>query len=196
MEFAITNKSRIKAGLTAATASAAALAIASAFTVPAYAINAPEVDDTFDAGSGTAAAEYTVDTVNTGSTTGEVTYTDSTATNATTITIPATIKLGGKTYKVVAIAAKAFTGTKATKVTAGKNIQSMAKKAFTGSKVKTVTLKTKKLTKKSARGAFAGSKVTKIIVNVGTKAQNKKYVKKYSKIFKRVQSGKTKIVAK
>ena len=62
-------------------------------------------------------------------------------------------------------------------------------KAFAGSKAKTVILKTKRLKKASVKGALKGSKVKTIRVKVGTKAQNKKYVKKYKKIFTKKNTG-------
>ena len=59
-----------------------------------------------------------------------------------TVTIPATIKANGVTYKVTAIAANAFKGNKTvTKVTMGGNIKTIGKNAFYGcTKLKTVTI--------------------------------------------------------
>jgi len=90
------------------------------------------------------------------------------AKKAKKVTVPATVKIKGKTYKVTGISVKAFKGTK----------------------TKTVTIKTKKLTKKSVKGSLKGSKVKTIKVKVGKKSVNKKYVKKYKKFFTKKNAGK------
>ena len=58
------------------------------------------------------------------------------------ITVPATVKVSGKTYKVTAVSANAFKGCKKlTSVTIGKNVTSIGKKAFYKcSKLKTVII--------------------------------------------------------
>ena len=67
--------------------------------------------------------------------------------NMTEITIPASIKVNGKTYKVTAIGAGAFKGFKITSLTIGKNISKIGKDAFRKcSKLKTIKINTKKLT--------------------------------------------------
>ena len=79
--------------------------------------------------------------------------------SATTLTIPATIRVKGKTYKVTGIGASAFKGmTKLTRVVIGKNIGTIGKSAFQGcSKLKSVTIKTTKLTSSSVKSnAFRG----------------------------------------
>ena len=91
------------------------------------------------------------------------------AKNAKKVTIPASIKYHGKTFKVNKINAKAFAKSK---------------------KVRTVTVKTKLLTKASVKNSLKGSKVKTIKVKVGKKKVNKKYVKKYRKYFKKKNSGK------
>ncbi len=113
------------------------------------------------------------------------------AKNLKKITVPSSITLAdGKAYKVVQIDAKAFTGKKIKTVTIGKNVKKIAKNAFKGSKAKTVVLKTKKLKKSGVKGAFKGSKVKTVQVKVGKKKVNKKYVKKYKKIFTKKNVGK------
>ena len=111
------------------------------------------------------------------------------APNKASVIIPNTYKIGGKTFKVTTIKANAFKGKKAKAVTAGKFISKMEPKAFNGSKVKTLTVKTKLLTKKSVKGAFKGSKVKTVKVQVGKKSMNKKFVKKYKKIFTKKNAG-------
>ena len=75
------------------------------------------------------------------------------------ITIPATIKVNGKTYKVTIIGANACKNlTKLTKVTIGKNIQEICKNAFSGcKKLKTIDIKSTKLIKACiGTGCFKG----------------------------------------
>ncbi|MBQ9060128.1 MAG: hypothetical protein IJ128_03195 [Firmicutes bacterium] len=66
-------------------------------------------------------------------------------------TLPATVKIDGKSFAVTQIGAKAFKGTKTTKL----------------------TVKTKKLTKKSVKGSLKGSKVKTVKVKVGKKVKVK-----------------------
>ena len=90
------------------------------------------------------------------------------AKNAKSVTVPAKVKIAGKTYKVAGIAPKAFKGKK---------------------KVKKLVVKTKLLTKKSVKGSLKGSKVKTVKVKVGAKKANKKFVKKYKKIFTKKNAG-------
>lgn len=109
---------------------------------------------------------------------GEVTM--SKAKNAKTITVPDTVTVSGKKYKVTSIKANAFKGNKKlTSVTIGKNVKSIGKNAFNGCKKLTkVTVKSKVL-KSIGKKAFAkGSK--KITVTVP-----KKKAKAYKKLFKK-----------
>ncbi len=114
-----------------------------------------------------------------------------------------TATVGGNTYKVTSASAKtaAFTKAKKSKKSATVpatvtvngvklNVTSIAPKAFKGTKVKTLTVKSKKLTKKSVKGSLKGSKVKTVKVKVGKKKENKKYVKKYKKIFTKKNCGK------
>lgn len=77
---------------------------------------------------------------------------------ATSVTIPDTIKTGGKTYKVVSIGQGAFASSCNTlkKVSIGKNVVGIADYAFRYcSKLKTITIKTTHLTKENVKaGAF------------------------------------------
>ncbi|MGI6031928.1 MAG: hypothetical protein ACOX69_00705 [Coriobacteriales bacterium] len=113
------------------------------------------------------------------------------AKNKKSITVPATVKINGKTYQVTSISKNAFKSAKKVRtVTVGKNVKKIAAKAFNGSKVNKVILKTKKLTKKSVKGSLKGSKVKTVKVNVGKTKADKKYKKKYTKCFKKANSGK------
>ena len=90
------------------------------------------------------------------------------AKNAKSVTIPASVKLNDQTYEVNSIKAK----------------------AFSKSKAKKLTVKTKKLSKARVKGSLKGSKIKKVKVKVGKKKTNKKYVKKYKKYFKKKNCGK------
>jgi hypothetical protein len=112
------------------------------------------------------------------------------AKNVKNVSVPKTIKLADKkTYKVTAVGAKSFTGKKIRTITIGANVSKLYAKAFAGSKARTIILKTKRLKKSSVKGSLKGSKIKTIRVKVGTKAQNKKYVKKYKKIFTKKNVG-------
>jgi hypothetical protein len=101
---------------------------------------------------------------------------------ASSITIPATVKIEGKSYQVTAIAANAFKGnTKATKITIGTNVSVIGKNAFYNCKnVKTVTIKSKTLTSDNVKaGAFqklGASNYKKVTVKVPS-AKLKSYKK-------------------
>lgn len=113
------------------------------------------------------------------------------AKNVKRVTVPATVRLNGKAYRVTAISAKAFAkASKARAVTVGKYVKKIAKNAFKGSKVTKLTVKTKQLTKRSVKGSLKASKVKTVTVNVGKAAADKKYVKKYKKIFTKANCGK------
>ena len=112
------------------------------------------------------------------------------AKNKKSVTVPATVKIDGKTYKVTTVDAAAFKGSKIRSVTIGKNVDKIEKNAFKGSKVTTLTIKSKSLDKGSVKGSLKGSKVKTVKVKVGNKKENKTYVKKYKKIFTKVNAGK------
>ena len=111
------------------------------------------------------------------------------APNKKNVTVPKTIKIGDKTYKVTAIGAKAFTEKKIRKVTIGANVKKIAKNAFAKSKATKIVLKTRLLTKKSVKGSLKSSKVKTIQVRVGAKKTNKKFVKTYKKFFTKKNAG-------
>ena len=138
-------------------------------------------------------AEYTV-TKSTG--TPAVSYEGTTNKKAKTVTVPATVKVNGVTYKVTTIANNAFkSNKKITKVKIGKNITKIGKNAFSGCKnlktvsvgsnvktieasafkgctsLKTITLPANTTTIKA--GAFAGCKNLKTIVIKSTKLTSK-----------------------
>lgn len=84
-----------------------------------------------------------------------------------------------------------------TSIVLGAKVKGISKKAFAKyTKAKTLTVKTKKLTKESVKNSLKGSKVTTVKVKVSSKAKtNKKYVKTYKKYFAKANSGK-KVTAK
>lgn len=103
---------------------------------------------------------------------------------ARSVTIPATIKAKGITYKVTSIGTKAFNGNKKLKkVTIGANIAKISNNAFFKCKsLKMVTIKSVLLTKKTAnKKAFKGVN-KKMVIKVP-----KKMKKAYVKIFKRLK---------
>jgi hypothetical protein len=87
---------------------------------------------------------YTISTVADSSAgkTGTVEYNKPANSAGTSVNIPATIQIGGKTYKVTAIGEGAFENDKTiTRVTIGSNVTTIGKKAFSGCiKLKTVTI--------------------------------------------------------
>ena len=133
--------------------------------------DAPKVGTTVKVGK----AEYVIGKDDT------VTYKCSTNKKATSITVPVTVKLNGKTYKVTAIAANAFKNNKKLKkVTIGENVKTIGKNAFYGcKKLKKVTIKTSQLTKKTVgKNAFA-----KINAKAKVKVPKSK-LKAYKKLLK------------
>lgn len=98
--------------------------------------------------------------------------------NLVKMTVPATVKLKKKTYKVTSIGSQAFNGcTNMKTLTIGKNVKSIGSSAVTGcKKLGTITVNTSKLTKKSVAGSLKGSYVKTVKVN-------KSDVSKYKKVF-------------
>lgn len=114
-------------------------------------------------GTGTVAKGTTakVGTANykvTGATTAE--YSGSTQKNPTSITVPATVKIKGKSFKVTSIKAKAFANKKKLKsVTVGKNIKTIGKQAFFKCpKLNKITFKGTAVTKIGAKAFAKGAK--------------------------------------
>ena len=92
------------------------------------------------------------------------------------ITIPATVKINGVSYKVTAIGKNAFKGAKAKTIVLGKNITTIEKAAFANCK-NLQSLKVNSKLKKVAKGAFKGCK-KKIKVSGKSKKANVKLLKK------------------
>lgn len=97
------------------------------------------------------------------------------------ITIPATIKAAGISYKVTEIGANAFKNNKKVKkVVIGANVSKIAKKAFNKCpNLKTVVIKSTKLTKKTANKKCFNKVNKKMVIKT-----QKKVKKIYAKIFK------------
>lgn len=139
---------------------------------------------------------------------GKVSFAGCTNKKVKKLTIPATIKLGKVTYKVVSVKKKACKGySKLTTVTVGKYVSSVGDEAFMNCKklknitfgtsvktigkrvlkgdkrLRTVTFKGKKL-KKVGKGTFSGVSISKVTFKV-PKSRNGKYVKKYKKLFQK-----------
>lgn len=97
------------------------------------------------------------------------------------LSIPATIKYKGITYKVTAISANAVKGNKKIKsATIGANVKSVAAKAFNNCpNLKTITIKSTKLTKKTASKKSFSKVNKKLVIKVP-----KKVKKTYAKVYK------------
>lgn len=104
--------------------------------------------------------------------------------NTTSLSIKATVKADGHTYKVTSIAANAFTKCKKVKkVTIGTNVQSIGSKAFYKlSKLKKITIKSKQLKKVGSKAITGVNK--KLVIKVPY-SKKKTYQKKYKKLFKK-----------
>ena len=103
------------------------------------------------------------------------------------ISIPASISVGGRNYSVTAINAKAFQNCKKLKsVTIGKNVKTIGKNAFGNcKKLRKITIKTSKLTKSSVKAnAFKG-----VNKKVSVKVPKKK-LKAYKKFLRKKGLGK------
>lgn len=124
-------------------------------------------------------AVYTI--TRSGTSRGEAAYTAPKNKRVTSISVPATVKLKGITYKVTSIKASACKNCKKLKkATIGKNIKTIGKNAFYGcGKLKNIVVKTTKLTKKNV-GSKAFSKLHK---KLKLKVPKKK-LKIYKKIFR------------
>ena len=100
------------------------------------------------------------------------------------LTIPSTVKVGGVTYKVTAVASQAFKGNKnLTNITIGRGITKIGKEAFSGCKnLKKITVTAGKL-KTISKNAFKGINKKATITVKGTKKAKtalKKQLKKKS----------------
>lgn len=114
------------------------------------------------------------------------------AKNVKSFTVPKTIKLAdGRVYRVTQTGAKAFAGKKIRTVTIGANVLRLGKKTFAKSKVSGIVIKSRLLKKGSVKGCLKESKVKTIKVRVGSKKMNRKFVKRYKKIFTRKNAGKS-----
>ncbi len=118
---------------------------------------------------------------------GTVEYVKPVKKSKSTVTIPATVKIDGVTYKVTSVAKNAFKGNRHIKcLTIGKNVKKIGAKAFYGcKKLKTVTIKTTKLTVKGV-----GSKAFKGIKSTATIKVPKKKFKTYKSMLKKKGVGK------
>jgi hypothetical protein len=113
--------------------------------------------------------------------------------SSTTVKVGSTAVIGGQKYKVVSKSAVSLTKAKkgkkvivpATVKIKGKTfkVSGIGKGALKGNKTKILVVRTKTLTKKSVKGSLKGSKIKTVSVKVGSKKVNKKFVKKYKKIF-------------
>ena len=109
----------------------------------------------------------------------EVSFMKPASSKKTSLTIPATVKIDGYTYKVTEIAPKAFKNNKKLKsVTFGKNVKKIGKEAFSGCK------NLNKITIKSTVLKSVGKNAIKGIDSKATIKVPKKQLAKYKKLFK------------
>ena len=111
-----------------------------------------------------------------------VQYVGPTKKSVVSVTIPDTIKTGGKTYKVVSIGDYALndSGRTLKKVTIGSNVTCIGKIAFRyAKKLKTMTIKTTHLTKENVKLASFYSMNKKVVITVPEQK-----LKEYKKILK------------
>ena len=96
------------------------------------------------------------------------------------ISVPNTIKVDGKTYKVTEIASGALKNyKKLTSVTIGKNVAKIGASAFSGcKKLKKLTINSTKLTKAGVKKAFKGSYIKTVKVPKAKKSAYKKFITK------------------
>ena len=147
--------------------------------------NAVQSGKTYAVGAGANAATYKVLATAKKNAQGTVMLKKSRApASAKKITVPATVKIKGVTYKVARIGANAFAGhKKLTQVTVGKNVKLIHAKAFgKAPKLRNITVKSKQLTtKKSVKNCLKGTKVKTVKVQVKPKAAKAKVKKAFSK---------------
>ena len=131
---------------------------------------------------------YKVTKVAAGTTAGTVTFTK--AKDAKIVIVPATVKLAdSKTYTVNNVASKAFTAKNVRSVTIGNNVAQLSIGALSNSKATKMVIKTKLLKKAKVKGSLRGSKIKTVKVKVGSGSVNKKFVKKYKKMFTKKNAG-------
>ena len=111
--------------------------------------------------------------------TGTATFTKASSKKLTAVSIPATVKYKGYTFKVTVIQKNALKGYKKLKtVTVGKNVTTIGASAFAGdAKLKKITVKSAVLKKVAAKALKGVNK--KAVIKVP-----KKQLKKYTKLFK------------
>ena len=135
--------------------------------------------DTKTTGSGSKKAEFE----KTGSNT--VTYTEAKiSSSAKTATIPGTVKISSKTYKVTEVAEDAFSGYKSLqKVIVGQYVEDLDEKMISNCpKLTTLSVNTKKLKSDNVSNSLKGSNVETIIVP-------STMVKTYTKVFTKANTG-------
>lgn len=113
----------------------------------------------------------------------ECTKCDVTDQNIKTVTIPDTVMIDGKEYKVTSIGKNAFKkNKKVTKIVVGKHVKKIGKNAFKGcKKLKKLVVRSTKLTRKTIKkGAFNGIS-SKVVIKVPKKKKNT-----YKKLFRKM----------
>jgi uncharacterized repeat protein (TIGR02543 family) len=152
--------------------------VITANTIGTYKLTANWILDVNAAQNIDAIKKSTFNNVNFSVETGDAVVTGLEKKDATSVTIPATIKVNAKVYKVTAIAPNAFKGcTSLKKVTIGKNVEKIGKNAFYGCKnLKSITIKSKNI-------KTIGAKAIKGINNKATIKCPKTKKTAYTKLF-------------
>ena len=103
---------------------------------------------------------------------------------ATKLSIPDTVKVGGVTYKVTAIADKAFKGNKKlTTVTIGRNVKKIGKEAFAGCRNLKKIIVTAGRLKNIGKSAFKGIHKNASIIVIGVDQETTTLKKKLKKSY-------------
>ncbi len=177
--YTITYHDNINPGT--ATATIKGIGTYSGTTTISFQITKKTEENTASTGTvSTSNGDYQVITANG---TKSITYTAPSDNNKTTVTVPTTVKINGKKYKVTSIAKNAFKNNrKLKKITIGKNIKTIGAKAFYGcTNLKKVTFKTKVLKKIGKKAFNKIHKKAKFKYPKGKKKKYKKLLKKSKK---------------
>ena len=113
------------------------------------------------------------------------------AANKKHLIVPSRVRLAdGGNYIVTVVGKGAFKAGKIRKVTISSEVKKLASGAFAGSRVVKLVLKTRKLTRSRVKGSLKASKIKMVLVRAAKGRKNKRIIKKYKKWFVRSVAGK------
>ena len=114
-----------------------------------------------------------------------VTFTGPANKNITSASVPATVKVAGKSYKVTTLSDKAFSGCKKlTKIKLGANLESIGNYAFSGCENLTAITIPKKVTKIGNKAFFKCKKLKKVSIGTNIKIIGSRAFEKCTKLKK------------